>query len=78
MEKLMDVENEGSDNVDASKVEVAMRKIEVEEMQCIGKASGLSGVVLEMFKADEDKCLKSLKNISNQILFEKSYQRNEC
>ena len=51
----MDVENEGSDNVDASKVEVAMRKIEVEEMQCIGKASGLSGFVLEMFKADEAK-----------------------
>ena len=35
----------------------------------IGKASGPSGVALEMFKAGEDKCLKSLTNIFNGILF---------
>ena len=35
----------------------------------IGKASGPSGVALEMFKACEDKCLKSLTNIFNDILF---------
>ena len=51
-----------------------MRRIEVEKVQCamnhrkIGKASRPSGVALELFKAGEDKCLKSLTNISN-ILF---------
>ena len=35
----------------------------------IGKASGPSGVALEMFKADVDKRLKSLTNIFNDILF---------
>ena len=34
----------------------------------IGKASGPSGVVLEMFRAGGDKCLKSLTNIFNDIL----------
>ena len=75
MEKLMNVENEWSDSIDASKVEGAVRRIEVEEVRCamnrmkIGKASGPSGVALEMFKAGEDKCLKSLTNIFNDILF---------
>ena len=46
MEKLMNVENEWSDSIDDSKVEGAVRRIEVEEVQCamnqmkIGKASG--------------------------------------
>ena len=50
MEKLMNVEIEWSDSVDASKVKGAVRRIEVEEVQCamnhmkIGKASGPSGV----------------------------------
>ena len=35
----------------------------------IGKASGSSGVALELFKASGDKRLKSLTNILN-ILFE--------
>ena len=75
MEKLMDVENERSDSIDASKVEGAVRRIEVEEVRCamnrmkIGKASGPSGVVIELFKAGGDKCLKSLTNIFNDILF---------
>ena len=75
MEKLMNVENEWSDSIDASKVEGAVRRIEVEEVRCamnrmkIGKASGPSGVALEMFKAGGDKCLKSLTNIFNDILF---------
>ena len=75
MEKLMNVENEWSDGIDASKVEGAVRRIAVEEVRCamnrmkIGKASGPSGVALEMFKAGSDKCLKSLTNISNDILF---------
>ena len=53
----MNVENEWSDSIDASKVEGAVRRIEVEEVRCamsrmkIGKASGPSGIALEMFKA---------------------------
>ena len=35
----------------------------------IGKASGLSGVALEMFKAGRDKYLKPLTNTFNDILF---------
>ena len=50
-------------------------RIEVEEVGCamnrmkIRKASGPSVVALEIFKAGRDKCLKSLKNIFNDILF---------
>ena len=36
----------------------------------IGKASEPSGAVIELFKAAGDKCLKSLTNIFNNILFE--------
>ena len=74
MEKLMDVENEWVDSIDASKVKGAVMRIEVDKVQCamncmkIGKVSGLSGVALELFKAGGDKCLKSLTNIFN-ILF---------
>ena len=52
-----------------------MKRIEVEEVQCavnqmkIGKASVPSAVALEMFKASGDKCLKSLTNTFNDILF---------
>ena len=35
----------------------------------IRKASGPSGIGLEMFMAGGDKCLKSLTNIFNDILF---------
>ena len=65
----MNVGNEWSDSIDASKVEGTVRRIEVEEVWCamnrmkIGKAGGPSGVSLEMFKAGRDKCLKSLTNI---------------
>ena len=52
----MDNESEWSDSIDASKVEVAVRRIEVEEVQCamsqvgkIGEASGSSGVAIELF-----------------------------
>ena len=68
MEKLMNVENEWSDSIDASKVEGAER-IEIDDVRCamnrmkIGKASGSSGVAIELFKAGGDKCLKSLKSI---------------
>ena len=71
----MNVENEWSDSIDASKIEGAVRRTEVEEVRCamnqmkIGKASGLCGVALEMFKAGGNKCLKSLTNIFNDILF---------
>ena len=34
MKKLTNVENEWGDSIDASKVEGATRRIEVEEMQC--------------------------------------------
>ena len=75
LEKWMNVENEWSDSIDASKVEGAVRRIEVEEVLCamnrmkIMKASGPSVVALEIFKAGGDKCLKSLANIFNDILF---------
>ena len=75
MEKLMNAENEWGDSIDASKVEGAVRRIEVEEVQCamnrmkIGKASEPFGVAIELFKTGGDKCLKSLTNIFNDILF---------
>ena len=74
-EKLLNVKIEWSDSIDASKVESAVRRIEVEYMWCamnrmkMGKAIGPSGVAIEMFKAGRDKCLKSLTNIFNDILF---------
>ena len=58
-----------------STVEVTVRRIEVEEVWWarsqtkIGKASGLSGVAVELFKAGGEKCLESLTNIFNDILF---------
>ena len=75
MEKQMNVESEWSDCIDASKVQGAAGRIEIKEVRCalnqmkIGKSSGLSGVALEMFKAGGDKCLKSLTNIFNGVLF---------
>ena len=75
METLMNVENEWSDSIGASMVEGAVRRIEVEVVQWamnrmkIEKASGPFGVALELFKAGGDKCLKSLTNIFNEILF---------
>ena len=57
MEKLMNVENEWSDSIDANKVEAAVRRTEVEEVQSaisrmkIGKASRPSGAAVEMLKA---------------------------
>ena len=74
MEKLMNAENEWSDSIDSSKVEGAVRRIENEEVGCamnhtkIRKASGPSGVAIELFKAGGDKCLKSLTNMFNDIL----------
>ena len=56
MEELMNVEDEWSDSINASKVEGAVRRIEVEEVLCamnhmkIGKASGPSAVAMELFK----------------------------
>ena len=75
MEKLMNAENEWGESIDASKVEDAARRIEVEEVWCavnhmkIRKARGPSEVAIELFKAGEDKCLKSLTGIFNDILF---------
>ena len=69
MKKLVNVENKWSDSIDDSKVEGAVRRIVVEEVGCainrmkMGKASGPSGVAIEIFKAGRDKCLKSLRNI---------------
>ena len=60
MEKLMNVENESSDSIDASKVEGAVRKIEVEEVRCamnrmkIETASGPSGFAIKFFTAGGD------------------------
>ena len=69
MEKLINVENEWSDSINASKVESAVTRIEVEEVWCamnrmkIRKAGGPFGVAIELFKAGGDKCLKPLTNI---------------
>ena len=55
MEKLMNVENEWSDSIDASKFEGAVRRIEIKEVRCamnrlkIGKESGPSGITIELF-----------------------------
>ena len=68
-------ENEWTDSIDASKVEGAVRSIEVEEARCtmnrmkIGKASGPSGVAIKLFKAAGDKCLKFLTKIFDDIMF---------
>ena len=73
MEKMMNVKNEWSDSIDASKVKGTMTTIEIEEVGCtmnqmkIGKVSGPSGV--KMFKAGGNKWLRSLTNIFNDILF---------
>ena len=78
MEKLMNVENKWSDSIDASQVEGAVTRIEVEEVWCamnrmkIRNASGpTSGVAIELFKAGGDKCLKSLTNIFNIVFKDK-------
>ena len=61
MEKLMNVENKWSDSIDASKVKGEVRRIEDEEVRCAmnrmktEKASGRSGVAIELFKAGGGK-----------------------
>ena len=61
MEHLINVEKEWSDNIDATKVEGAVRRIEVEEVWCaincvkIRKASWSSGIIIELFKTGGDK-----------------------
>ena len=77
MEKLMNVENERSDSIDASKIEGSVRRIEVEEVWCtmnqmkIRKASGPieSGVSVKLFRAGGDKFFKSVINVFINILF---------
>ena len=72
---MMNVKNQWSDDIDASKVEGAVWEMEVEEVWCamnpmkIRKVNGPSGVAIELFKAGGDKCLKSLTNIFNGVLF---------
>ena len=62
----MNVENEWSDSIDASKVEGVVRRIEVEKVRFamnrmkMRKASWPSGVAIELFMAGGGKCLKSL------------------
>ena len=71
MEKLINAENEWSDSIDASKVEGAARRMRLNRVRCamnrikIGKASGPSGVAIELFMVGGDKGLKSLTNIFN-------------
>ena len=63
MEKQMNVENKWSDTIDANKVEGVVRRIEIEEVRCamnrmkIEKASGFSGVALELLKAAGEKAV---------------------
>ena len=58
-----------------------MRRIDVEEVRCsmnhmkVGKASGPSGVAIELFKAVANKWLKSFTNMFN-VLFKEKYWRN--
>ena len=84
MEKLMNVKNEWSDiALMLVRYQGAVRRIEVEEVQCamnhmkIVKANGPSGFAIELFKAGWDKCLKSLTNIFNDILFKDKLQQDE-
>ena len=66
----------GSSKVEGAvrRIEGAVRRIAVEEAQClmnrmkIERASGPSGVAIELFKAG-GKCLKSLTNTFIDILF---------
>ena len=59
----MNVENKWSDTIDANKVEGVERRIEIEEVRCamnrmkIEKASGFSGVALELLKAAGEKAV---------------------
>ena len=77
MERLMSIEGEWSDGIEASKVKGAVKRTEVEEVQFamnptkIQKASGSPGVAIELLKANGDKCLKSLINKFNDFLFKK-------
>ena len=54
MKKLINVENQWSDKIDASKVEGAVKRIEVDEVRCamnglkIGKTSEPSGVAIRL------------------------------
>ena len=54
MKKLINVENQWSDRIDASKVEGAVKRIEVDEVRCamnglkIGKTSEPSGVAIRL------------------------------
>ena len=78
MEKLINIENEWSDSIDASNVEGAVRRIEevwwaVMNRMKIRIANGPSGVAIEMFRTGGDTFLKSLTNISNEISF-----RDQC
>ena len=63
------------DSVDTSKVEGTAKRIEVEEVRCamnhlkVRKASGSSGGAVELLKAGGERCLKSLTDIFNDILF---------
>ena len=81
MEKLMNVENEWSDSIDASTVEGTVKGIEVEEVRCamnrmkIGTVSGPSGVAIKLFKAGGNKSFESLTNIFNDILFKDMLSR---
>ena len=65
MEKLMNAENEWTDNIHVSKVEGAVRRIDVEEVWCamnrmkMRKVRGPSGFAIELLKTGGDKCLKS-------------------
>ena len=84
MEKLVNVENEWNDSINASKAEGPVRKTEVEEVHCamncmkIKKASGPFRVAVELFKAGRDKCFKSLRTYLMISCSRISYQRNGC
>ena len=83
MEKLMNVEIEWSDSIDASAVEGTVKGIEVEEVRCamnrmkIGTASGPSGVAIKLFKAGGNKSFESLTNVFNifNIFFKDTLSR---
>ena len=78
-EKLMNGENDWRDSIDASKVEIILRRIEALRIEnlvrCamnrmkIEKANGSSGVDLEICKTIGEKFLLFLRNIFNDILF---------
>ena len=76
MQKLMNAESQRGGCVEHARVEGPVSVIKLEEVDIVlkhmksGKASGPTGVVMEMLSAGGKDYLESLKRIFNEVLFE--------